>query len=244
VPFLQIGRRFSLDSTILTTSDEIRVLVRVMSDTPEWSQRTLLYVPGSHYLASYEAAGEVFVLGRWIPYTVDPEIDPAHPDAPLPFDVNLLLHRKTTYVAPTPLPPGGLAAKKDASNITLEWTAPLYNEDGSRIRNLAGYYVYRSTSSGTGFVRLNELPLRSNAFTDFGVTEPLHYVVTAVNTDAIESRLSEELSIEAPSSPAGGGDVVSTNPIRWDRNAPWLLLAIAVSYAVLSLIDRVPGRRD
>ena len=38
------------------------------------------------------------------------------------------------------------------NSLTLGWTAPTFNEDGSSLEDLAGYRVYYNNSSGDSFV--------------------------------------------------------------------------------------------
>jgi hypothetical protein len=72
-------------------------------------------------------------------------------------------------------------------NVQLHWTA-------NKSPSLAGYYVWRSTSIGGGYVRLNTVPTLSNWYVDKHLTAgtAYHYVVTAAGTNGCESSFSQE----------------------------------------------------
>ncbi|MBN1764583.1 MAG: DNRLRE domain-containing protein [Sedimentisphaerales bacterium] len=86
-----------------------------------------------------------------------------------------------------PAAPTGLAALAGDGTIGLDWDD---NSEG----DLAGYYVYRSTTSGSGYVTLSTLIADSNYTDDTaenGIT--CFYVVTAVDTSSNESGYSDEV---------------------------------------------------
>lgn len=60
--------------------------------------------------------------------------------------------------------------------------------------NLAGYYVWRSTTNGSGYVRINAAPSLKNWYLDKQVRtgETYYYVVTAVGTNGCESPISQQ----------------------------------------------------
>ena len=74
---------------------------------------------------------------------------------------------------------------------------------------MAGYNVYRSTTSGSGYVKLNSSLLTSSDYTDVNVSSETtyYYVVTAVDTGDLESVYSGEVS-GALASPAIGTGVI------------------------------------
>jgi fibronectin type 3 domain-containing protein len=88
----------------------------------------------------------------------------------------------------SPAMPTGLTADAGNGLVDLDW------DDNSEV-DLAGYNVYRSTTSGTGYTKLNIATLISSDFTDDtaenGVT--YFYVVTAVDTSSNESDISNEV---------------------------------------------------
>ena len=66
--------------------------------------------------------------------------------------------------------------------VALSWTA-------STSSGVTGYYVYRATSSGGSFSRLNSSPTSATKYTDGNVTagDTYYYEVTAVNSSGAES---------------------------------------------------------
>jgi len=76
--------------------------------------------------------------------------------------------------------------------IRLQWKA-----DNST--NFAGYNIWRSTSNGSGYIRLNAVPFLSNWYLDKQVETgtTYYYVVTAVGTNGCESGFSNETMVTA-----------------------------------------------
>ena len=69
----------------------------------------------------------------------------------------------------------------------LHWNAPRYAAE------IAGYYVYHSTESGTGFRRLTDTPVGSDSFS---ISKAGFYVLTSVEHSGLESRAySNEASL-------------------------------------------------
>ncbi|PJE73737.1 MAG: hypothetical protein COV02_00925, partial [Candidatus Terrybacteria bacterium CG10_big_fil_rev_8_21_14_0_10_41_10] len=100
-----------------------------------------------------------------------------------------------------PETPSGLtmATPNSISQLVLSWTA---NPDS----DLAGYYVYRSTSSGGTFALVSSTG--SNSYTDTGLSAntTYYYKVAAYDTSNFESAAGSESS--AKTLPAGGGGIV------------------------------------
>ncbi|MFA5292718.1 MAG: hypothetical protein WC496_06750 [Phycisphaerae bacterium] len=97
------------------------------------------------------------------------------------------------------LNPGGLEAT--AGNGTVRLTGANNN---SQI-DFAGYNVYRSTTSGSGYSKLNTSLLGSPDYTDNNVTNGItyYYVITAVDIFSNESGYSNEVSaVPSDSGPA------------------------------------------
>jgi fibronectin type 3 domain-containing protein len=65
---------------------------------------------------------------------------------------------------------------------------------------VTGYFVYRSTSSGGPYRPLIAAPHASLTYTDLAVLagQTYYYVVTAVNSDNIQSSYSNEVSATIP----------------------------------------------
>ncbi|MBN1788384.1 MAG: carbohydrate-binding protein [Sedimentisphaerales bacterium] len=86
-----------------------------------------------------------------------------------------------------PAAPENLWAATDISTILLDWADN--NEP-----DLTGYNLYRSTTSGSGYSKLNVSPLTDSNYTDSSFTylTTYYYVVTAVDTSENESSNSVE----------------------------------------------------
>jgi regulation of enolase protein 1 (concanavalin A-like superfamily) len=93
-----------------------------------------------------------------------------------------------------PAAPTGLSATAGDGQVSLDWNN---NSEG----DLAGYRVYRSTTSGSGYGQIASPS--SSAYTDSGVSNgtTYYYVVTAYDTSDNESGYSNEAS----ATPQGGG---------------------------------------
>ncbi len=92
-----------------------------------------------------------------------------------------------------------------------------------------GYNIYRSSTSGSSYVKLNSSPVLAESFSD---TAPLHvgvqtyYVVTAIDSAGLESRFSAERMITpgdvaAPQIPTGLASTPSNSRVTltWSANA-------------------------
>ncbi len=124
------------------------------------------------------------------------------------------------YDTTPPAVPTGLTATAGDAQVSLDWA------DNSE-PDLAGYNVYRSTTPGSGYSRLNGSLLSSSYYTDNSVTNgtTYYYVVTAVDTSSNESGYSNEDSatpadMTPPAAPTGlaatAGD--ATVSLNWNDN--------------------------
>jgi concanavalin A-like lectin/glucanase superfamily protein/fibronectin type III domain protein/NHL repeat-containing protein len=106
--------------------------------------------------------------------------------------------RQVDFVAPPdstpPAPPTGLSASAGDGSVSLDWAD---NAEG----DLEGYDVYRSTTAGGGYSKVNGPRLSASAYTDSGVTNgtTYYYVVRAVDRSGNPSGDSNE----AQATPAG-----------------------------------------
>ena len=87
-----------------------------------------------------------------------------------------------------------LAAGSGTGSVTLRWTPPTHNEDGSQLRDLVGYRVYWGRA-GKGYS--NAARIENASVTRF-VVENLgsgnyEFVATAVNKAGVESRFSNAI---------------------------------------------------
>jgi hypothetical protein len=110
----------------------------------------------------------------------------ATPPAP-PVDGRITIALKPEP-ASNPAAPTGLTATAGYIPVILDWN------DNSE-SDLAGYNVYRSTTSGSGYSKLNSTLLTdSNYIDDITSTDiTYYYVVTAVNTTSNESTYSGQV---------------------------------------------------
>lgn len=99
----------------------------------------------------------------------------------------LVSHEVLGVLSTVPFPPTGLVASSRNAAIQLDWTP-------SPEVDLAGYHVYRSTTSGGGFAPLTGAPIASPTYVDATALphQYYYYAVTAVDADANESGLSAE----------------------------------------------------
>jgi hypothetical protein len=97
---------------------------------------------------------------------------------------------------PAPKPPEGLRARL----IFRKWVLLYWQRN--RERDLAGYNVYRSTTPGSGYQRINDslVSRKMISYTDKQIEKgkTYYYVVTAVNTSGGESRYSNEVEVSIP----------------------------------------------
>ena len=87
-----------------------------------------------------------------------------------------------------PAAPAGLTATAGYATVVLDW-------NDVDVSNLAGYNVYRSTTSGRGYSKINDTLLSSSEYEDVNIPHNIiyYYVVTAVDTNSIESGYSNEV---------------------------------------------------
>ncbi|MBN2333827.1 MAG: hypothetical protein JXO49_12080 [Deltaproteobacteria bacterium] len=110
--------------------------------------------------------------------------------------------RKTIIIA-TILLVVGMAFSAHALTVTANWTA---NSES----DLAGYNIYRSTSSGSGFTKLNPSLITNPSYIDTvngEIESTFYYVVSAVDSSGNESGYSNEANVRidtsAPQPPNG-----------------------------------------
>lgn len=156
----------------------------------------LFYVPGFYRFASSNATEDVVVRFRKgvNPILLDPLVVGSGAEPPDVGFIRIMLYTQASYVPPTPSAPTGLSATLEGgTDVALSWLAPTTNTDGSRILNLAGYHVYRASSSGP-LTRIGSL-LPWTSASDRPGSGTYSYAVSAVNTDGVESALSSPVTI-------------------------------------------------
>lgn len=121
-------------------------------------------------------------------------------------------------------PPGNLEAEAFSGEVELAW----YMASPGDLE-VAGYYIYRSTSPGSGFIPVNIEPITSVSYTDTGLTNgtTYYYYIAAVDTSGVESDFSNQVSARpnaAPQaalvSPIGGEEWTKQQTILWTATDP------------------------
>ena len=123
-----------------------------------------------------------------------------------------------------PATPTGLSASAGDTTISLSWTA---NSES----DLSKYNIYRSTSSGSGFVAISSTIAGTVSYDDTGLTNGLiyYYKITAVDIKNEESSFSSVASATPvappppPAPPSAPTNVSTLNDyfevsVRWDAN--------------------------
>jgi hypothetical protein len=98
-----------------------------------------------------------------------------------------------SLVSNDPNSPTNMALSGTSHWVSLSWTAST--------STVVGYYVYRGTQSGGPYTQLNSAPIATTAFSDATVSAGLtyYYVVTAVDSNNVQSVYSNQLSAAVPS---------------------------------------------
>ena len=93
-----------------------------------------------------------------------------------------------------PAAPSNFVVTSVDSAASLSWAAPSTNSDGSPLQDLAGYNIYRSTDSVSGFATLNSATITILTYSDLNLTNGVtyYYYVTAIDTDGLESASSSQ----------------------------------------------------
>jgi hypothetical protein len=86
-----------------------------------------------------------------------------------------------------------MSVENACSSITLHWTAPTTNTDGSPLTDLAGYRLYYGNSSGS---YSHYIPLDTETTYTFTSLDngTYYFVVTALNSLGVESNTSNQVS--------------------------------------------------
>ncbi|MCE5184518.1 MAG: hypothetical protein LLF76_00130 [Planctomycetaceae bacterium] len=113
---------------------------------------------------------------------------------------------------------GDLTPPAAPTGLSLDLTgiAAELNWDDNSEPDLGGYNVYRSTTSGGGYVKLNGVILTASQYTDYTTVgmQTYYYVVRAVDTSWNESANSNERSVSIPRTAMG------TILRQWWTNVP------------------------
>jgi hypothetical protein len=100
----------------------------------------------------------------------------------------------TRLKVPLPTIPSGLVAEVQGSSVVLSWQGATDANGGA----IAGYNVYRSTTPGGPYTKVNTALITGTGFTDTSAqTGTFYYVVRSVDSDGYESAPSIELVVLA-----------------------------------------------
>ena len=80
-----------------------------------------------------------------------------------------------------------------SASVTLSWTPPVENEDGTTLTDLAGYYIYYGDTAGLypNSIRINN-PSISTYVVDNLTPNTYYFVATSFNSMGVESAYSNE----------------------------------------------------
>jgi hypothetical protein len=110
-----------------------------------------------------------------------------------------------TLKVPLPRKPQGLRAQRNGNAVDLSWDEATDSNGGT----VAGYNLYRSTTPGGIYTKVNTTLITDNQYDDISVAAgtTYYYVATAVDADGDESAQSQEASggTQSANSEASGG---------------------------------------
>jgi hypothetical protein len=92
----------------------------------------------------------------------------------------------------------GTSAASSAKSVTLSWSAPTQNSDGSSLTNLAGYTLHYGTSSQdyTGSIQITSPSATSYVVSDGNFPAGTYYfAISAYNAQQLSSPLSSEITV-------------------------------------------------
>jgi fibronectin type 3 domain-containing protein len=143
-------------------------------------------VMGAGLSASGISAGQTIAAGQSASLTV----------TFAPVSIGLVIGSVTVTTASTP--PTVIAvigtgvALTTSHSVSLFWSA---DPAGA-----VSYNVYRSSTSGSGYAKINSLPVLAPSYLDNTVSsgKTYYYVTTDVNTSSVESAYSNEVSANVP----------------------------------------------
>lgn len=164
----------------------------LLGNTSSLSVRLSNTGSGTVTVSSANFAGSAFKLsGLSLPTTIAAGASKSAtivftPDVSGPFSGSVSFVSNATN-SPVSVSLTGTGVAPIQHSVDLSWV-------GSASSGVVGYYIYRSTNPGSGYVRLNTSPAPTTTYTDSTVTSGLtyYYVVTAVDGSGDESSYSNQ----------------------------------------------------
>lgn len=132
------------------------------------------------------------------PHTPTQVGNPSSPSSPPttttpPVDTNPTSPSPPTTSTPLPTPPPA------SFDISLTWTPPSQNTDGSPLTNLAGYRIFYGTSPNTMSTEIDYPNPAGNGYMISSVPAGTYYLaIAAYNTNHVQSALSNVVNISFP----------------------------------------------
>lgn len=107
-----------------------------------------------------------------------------------------------------------------AEDITLSWTPPTQNEDGTALTDLDGYRVYQSQTQGGPYTQIADIEETTASYIVQALTSGTYYfVTTAYNASGVESQYSNEATHTVVSVPNPPGNLT----VQVDNSVAYLL---------------------
>ena len=143
-------------------------------------------VSGAGYTAAGIQSGQIVAPGKTA--TLNVTFAPAGTGS-LPGSITVTSNATNS---PSSITLSGTGAQAVAHSVTLTWIAST--------STVSGYNVYRSTVSGGPYTKLNASPVAATTYVDSAVQagSTYFYVVTSVDSSAVESADSTEVSATVP----------------------------------------------
>ncbi|OHB55780.1 MAG: hypothetical protein A2173_05805, partial [Planctomycetes bacterium RBG_13_44_8b] len=119
----------------------------------------------------------------------------------------------------------GLSAASGNAKVLLDW-------NNSTSPDLAGYNIYRSTTSGSGFAKINTSQHTRSDYNDTTVTNgtTYYYVVTTLDAVPVESEYSNQASATPTATPAAPQNLM-VPPMAYDDTSLILIWSKPVDYS-------------
>lgn len=167
---------YTFDPITLDTTKQYQIALTATAGTPMWIAAAQCYAGGTAFVdGSLNATQDFgFVTKGYTPT----------PPAPTPTPTPVTVSKPTTLTA---------EYLGQTEGVKVDWSA-------SSTADITGYYIYRSESETTGFVKIDTVAKPATEYTDHGIIEEVtyYYQVKAYKGD-IKSVASPTATVEVPS---------------------------------------------